>query len=492
MFKKPTKKQFLIRRVLLSILATVSVLIIVTASILFMLGYRLDSDNGRLEQGALLQFNSTPDAAQVWIDGTYIGSQTSTKQTIVAGQHSIRMVKEGYEDWNRTLNLEAGTLTWLDYARLVPRDRPVQRVMPFETLVSLQFSPDLKWGLAHRAANSPTFDFIDLRSEQVKSTQITIAPTLYAEGTVAGAAHQFSVSKWSSGGRYAIVKHVYGDNRTEWLMVDTQDVARSVNITTSLNVDLAEVQFASNSGMGLFGLTTDGVLRKLDLSGGTISRGLVTHVKTFTVFEENSVVGYTGADPADATKTVVGTYRDGDSASRILRSSTDAQISYRIDVGRYFGDDYVAIAENNKVTILVGSVPGTSTQENTLRKFAELELGQIVTQLSFSPRSSYVLAQAGSGFMSYELEHKRSATGSFTVAEGKTPSALKWLSSSQLWNDDGDTVTMRDFDGTNVYGIMPSVAGFDATLSQNGRFFYSVGQNADGGLQLQRVRMILN
>ena len=49
MFKKPTKKQFLIRRILLSVLATFSVVTIVTVTILSMLGFRLDSGNGRLE-----------------------------------------------------------------------------------------------------------------------------------------------------------------------------------------------------------------------------------------------------------------------------------------------------------------------------------------------------------------------------------------------------------------------------------------------------------
>ena len=132
MFKKPTKKQFLIRRIVLSSIATLAVIIIATAAILFMLGYRLDGSNGRLEQGALLQFDSQPNGADVHIDNSNIGSQTATKQTVVAGTHSVRMSRAGYQDWNRTLDLAAGTLTWLDYTRFVPNERHVEQVAQYE------------------------------------------------------------------------------------------------------------------------------------------------------------------------------------------------------------------------------------------------------------------------------------------------------------------------------------------------------------------------
>lgn len=491
MFKKPTKKQFLIRRIAISVLATISVLIIATFSILFILGYRLDSGNGRLEQGALLQFNSNPTGAQVWIDGAYIGSQTATKQTVIAGNHSIRMVRNGYEDWNRTLSLDAGTLTWLDYARLVPSERPVQSVLSYATLAELKFSPDLKSALALQNRESPTFELIDLRAQEVKTSTITLSGQTYTDATTADVSHVFSINKWSTGGRYVIIKHTYNDT-VEWIMLDTQDANRSVNITTELNVDLADVKFASNNGTGLYGLTTEGVVRKLDISGGTISRGLITHVQRFSVFEESSVVSYVGQDPTDAASKVVGIYRDGDSASRVLRSSSDPNTTFNIATTRYYGDDYVAIAQNTQVSILAGSLPSASSQDaSSLRPLATLDLTGNTTALSFSAKGDYLLAQSNAQFTSYELEHARSETGVVAVAEGQGASRLKWLDNAHIWNDDNGSLIMRDFNGINAHSIMSVASGFDASLSPNGRYFYAVGVKNDGTYQLQRVRMIL-
>ena len=103
---------------------------------------------------------------------------------------------------------------------------------------------------------------------------------------------------------------------------------------------------------------------------------------------------------------------------------------------------------------------------------------------------SYVLAQAGASFASYELEHKRLAQSTQTLAADQTAQPLRWLSEAQLWSDSASALSMRDFDGNYTHTIMPIAPGFDASLSQNGRFFYGVGKS-ETGYHLQRVTMIL-
>ncbi len=489
MFKKPTKKQFIIRLILLSSIATLAVIIIATSAILFMLGYRLDGGKG-LEQGALLQFDSQPSGADVYVDGLNINSRTASKKTVVAGTHSVRMTKTGYQDWNRTLDLDAGTLTWLDYILLVPKELPVQTVTDYEKLVGLTISPDSKWALAQEVAATPTFQLVDLRSEEVKISDLSLPTTSYSEAGTKGVKHSFSMVSWDSGSRYVLVKHLYRE-QTEWLVVDTQNISQTTNVTRLLSVNFKDLQFASTSGKTLYGLTTDGAIRKVDVAAGTISRAFVSHVDTFTTFD-NSVISYVGVDSNDATKRVAGVFRDGDEAPHVLRSVSSEDVVLKIATGKYFSDDYVAIAEGNIVTILKGRYPSSSSQDNSsLADFATLQLTGAVSALSFSPRGDYVVAQSGESFKSYEIEHNRTDGGAVTVPDGEAAETLQWLDIAHLWNDDGGTLTMRDFNGINVYSIMTVAPGFDASLSQSGRFFYGVGKS-DTGYHLQRVKMILN
>jgi len=490
MFKKPTKKQFIIRRIILSSVATLAVIIIATASILFMLGYRLDGGNGRIEQGSLLQFDSTPNGANVFVDGRNIGSQTATKQTVLAGTHTVKMTKTGYQDWNRTLTLDAGTLTWLDYTRFVPKDRPVESVTTYEALAGVRFSPDKKWALIEETATKPQFRLVDLRSTDVKTSTLDLPVETYAEATTEGVVHSFSITSWDTGSRYVLVKHLYND-QTEWLVVDTQNVSQTVSVTKLFNVGLHDVQFASTNGKVLYGLTNDGTLRKIDIAAATLSRSFVTHVESFSIYD-NTTISYVGADPSDATKRVVGVYRDGDESSHILRSVADSDTALKIAASRYFSDDYVAIAEGNVVTILKGSYPSSSSQDNSsLKKFASMELAGAVSHLSFSPKGGYVVAQSGETYKSYEIEHRHAYAGMLAVKDGQTAPTLKWLDVAHLWNDEGGSLIMRDFDGSNIYSIMTIEPGFEASLSQNGRFFYAIGKN-DQGYHLQRVKMILD
>jgi hypothetical protein len=399
------------------------------------------------------------------------------------------VTKTGYEDWNRTLNLEAGTLTWLDYIRLVPKSRTPQTVANYSSLVSMKASPDLRSLLVQERADVPTFQLVDLRSEQIRSTSLTLPANAYSEAGIPGVAHTFVIDRWNNGGRYALVKHMYRD-QVEWLVVDTENVDQTINITSVLSVGFKDVRFAGTNGRTLYGLTNDGVVRKIDLSNATLSRALITNVDSFDMYE-TSILSYVGTDPADSTVRVAGVFRDGDENAHILRRVDSLDIVVKIAVGRYFGDDYVAIAEGSEVSILKGDYPTSSSEEATsLKDFATLELPAAVTHLTLSPDSDYVVAQAGTAFMSYEIEHRRLTAGSITAAEGIAATPLRWLDNAQIWNDDAGLLMMRDFDGSNAYAIMPVASGFDATLSQNGRFFYSIGV-AENGFSLQRVKMIL-
>ena len=486
MYKKPSKQQLLLRRIAMSVVASLLVVITVTITVLFMLGYRFDS--GSIEQGALLQFDSSPNGADVWVDDKLVNGRTATKQTVLSGQHTVTMAKNGYEEWTRTLNLAAGTLTWLDYIRFIPVDRPAEEVLTYENLVSATFSPENRWVLAQETADQPVFQLIDLRSETVTASALTISQDLITDATTEGVAHTYAVKSWNSGGRYVLIKHSYGD-KTEWLTLDTQDRANDRNITRSLSIDLQDVAFMGTNGTTFYGLAIDGTLRKLDVNASTISGALISQVQSFTLFD-SSIIQYIGVDTATNTK-LVGVYRDGDSAPHVLRSGAAMDTPLAIAATRYYSKDYVAIAEGAAVTILRGSYPGSSDQDaSSLQELSVLPLQGAVTSLSFSPEGDFMLVQSGAEYFSYELEHLRAATGTVSADVNGTIESLRWLDEAHLWSGIGEGLVMRDFNGINAHQIMNVTPGFGASLSQNGRFFYGI-HRTDAGFVLQRVTMVL-
>ena len=485
MYRRPSKKQQVIQRTLGLIAMVVSVLVIVTATILFILGYRIDSMNGRLEQGALVQFDSTPPGAKVSIDGVSINAETPTKRSILDGAHSFLVERDGYRPWAKSLTLEAGTLTWLDYIRMVPTDLRRETVRTYDAVATMKAAPDLETLLVQPVATEPALERIDIRAQAVVPTTITLPETLYSGADDEETTHTFALDEWDESGRYILMKHTFNQS-TEWLVIDTEDVNRSTNISRLLSINLSDVQFASTNGNILFGLT-DGVIRKLDLSNATISRGLVTRVESFQMYDANTLT-YVGIDPADETQRVAGLYRDGDSEPRVLRSAPLAS-TLRIDTSQHYNDDYVAIAEDRDVTILKGQYPSSPQDVSSLERFGEFTAPAAIDQVTFSPEGDYLVAQSGSAFQSFEVEYKRVNSATVDIETDRAPQ-LRWLDEAYVWAVYDGVMSMREFDGTNANAIIPAVPGTDVTLSQNGRYIYALSKT-DDTFRLERVTMIL-
>ncbi len=464
-----------------------SVLTIVGILIFLILGYRLDTDSGQIQQGALVQFETIPAGATVKIDGKTLGSKTSTKSNVLAGTHTFVMQRDGYEPWQKTLDIKAGTLTWLDYGRLVPKNRKAEAVASYPTVYNSLATLEGKTMIIQQAPAIPSYQIVDLRSDEIKSSTIVIPAAFYSEAATPGVAHTFTINQWDTSGRYVLIQHTYSDKK-EWLVMDTKDVNATKNVTKLLDLDMSQIVFSGTSGNILYALSA-GDIRKLDLSAGTISRSLVTNATSFELYETN-VITYVGVDPSDAKKTVVGLYREGDTMTHVLRSVPTTEVPIRITTSRYFNQDYVAIAEGNKVDILSGTYPSQGSDNSSLTKFASFTFSQTVGSMSFSPNGDYLLVQSGANFESYDIEHQRVSTYTVATDPGVTVGPVKWLDDDHTWSDYGGTLIMREFDGANATIINQAATGQTAVLTQNDRYMYSIGTTATG-MQLQRVRMVL-
>ena len=85
--------------------------IIVTAVILTFvaMGYNLDK-NGELGQSGLVQLRSFPSGASITIDGDTILPRTTASRMLSAGDHTIKLTKDGYDSWEKTITSESGRL----------------------------------------------------------------------------------------------------------------------------------------------------------------------------------------------------------------------------------------------------------------------------------------------------------------------------------------------------------------------------------------------
>ena len=97
-------------RILLTILTFIVVFTLGTAAFMYARGYRLNLRENSINPTGLLVLKSDPDGAQIFIDNE-LKSATNTTMSLPPGMYDIRIEKEGYISWIKTLEIKAEIVT---------------------------------------------------------------------------------------------------------------------------------------------------------------------------------------------------------------------------------------------------------------------------------------------------------------------------------------------------------------------------------------------
>ena len=488
MYHPPSKRKQLTQRIVTYSFMTVATLGLVTMLVFIMLGYQFDNGDGKIEQGGLMQFDTQPNGADVTIDGTSFGTRTPSKSTVSSGQHYVTMSRSGYDTWRKSVSVEPGSVLWLSYARLIPNKLTPANVAEFSTVSSTAVSTDSKWMVVKEAPETPVVRLADLSRDTVKVTNLTLPEESYTH-PAEGKTQAFILDKWDVASRYVLVKHVYDDDKIEWLVVDTQDASKTVNVTKLLDINASKLIFSGSNSKVMYAQTGTDV-RKLDLGAATLSRPLISNVAEFTTYDR-SMLTYTTLRDAATGKRSVGYYEDGADAPHDIRTFTDDGTPLlHVALGKYFGDMYEAVAYGDTVTVYKGDLP-EGKNDKPLGEVAKMAMSGGAQYLSMKTNGRFTVAQNGAMDKVYDLELKKETT---MTLKGSAPVTLetKWIDDYMPWSDRDGTLRLYEFDGANQHDIMPVAPGFTATLSPNDKYLYGVNKAANGTFHLERVQMILS
>lgn len=490
MYRQPSKRRLLLQRIAVYGLMTISTVGLVTVLIFIMLGYQFNRNDGKIEQGGLVQFETRPSGADVTIDGVNFGSQTSTKSTLTAGSHAIKMTRSGYADWQKTVSVVPGSVLWLNYARLIPSDLKVANVADFATVSSTAASEDNKWMAIKEDPSTPVIRLANLTQDTIKMTNLDLPAASFTHPG-ADKPQTFTLEKWDPTSRYLLVRHTYED-KLEWIVVDTQNVSETKNITTQLGVNASKVVFSNANSAILYALI-DTTVRKIDVGDNTLSGPLLTNIADFSLYDRSTITYVSLLDPMTRARTI-GYYDDGAKKARTLRSySDDGTLPLHLAIGKYFDDVYAAISYGENIEILKGDLPRSDTDTpSVMQPAGTMTLPGGAQYLTIKTDGRFVIAQAGATTATYDLELKKMTT---TTLKGTSEvvKELDWLDNYMPWSDRDGMLRFYEFDGANQHDIMPVTPGFSVTLSPTGKYVYGIVASKDGTkFHLERARLILN
>lgn len=467
---------------------SIIILVLVAALMLVIMGYRFNRLDGKLEQGGLLQYDSRPNGADVYVDSARLANRTANKITISAGNHTIRMTKDGYNDWSKDVTIKAGAVLWLNYTRFVPKDKQIDTVATASSMTSAAVSGNQRLVAFKDDPATPSVSVASIDGDTPKVEKYDLASGSFT--APADAKNQaFSIDSWDGDARYLLIRHTYDGDKSEWLMLDTQGDKSTLNITTSMGVTIGSAEFVSGNSRALYILETNGELRRIDLGAKTISAPIITNVAEFYQYDRSTITYATKIDDTTKKRTI-GYITNGASKARTLKTYADlGDTPLHLRIGHYFDKTYVAIAYGETLDITSGDLPSSdSTDVSKQVQVASVTIPGGVTKLAFSPDTQrFVSAETPTSITTYDLELNTLGSAKIENANGR---GIQWVDREHFVSNTGE-MALYDFDGTNRQVLTSGGLSLPVVITPNNKYMVVFTQDAHGA-HLQRIKLLLN
>lgn len=429
------------------------------------MGYHLNEE-GKLEQSGLVQVESTPDGASVIIDGEVLPNKTATNKILKEGQHAVKIEKPGFTSWQKTVSAHPGFLTKLSYPRLYKLERKAETISTFETAPDTFSVSENRDVILTSTNDSLKIQLLKINSSLAKSSEIDLSKLL------AGSTGKKDILEWNKNSSRIILRFVKNDV-PHFAIVDLEYPDRSLDLTSTFDIQISELHFANDYGDRLF-VTEDSHLRTIALADKQISGILVENIKTFSNLGEKVLI----VTNTKEGKKQISLYDAGNKSTLPLFTSSAKTV--RPLLSEYIGRFTIALAEDNNITIYRGNLP--SEKEKTLPEPVGKYTVDFGTPESFSmqAKNQIVFSTLGTNFAVFDLENYSASSFSLPV------DLTFWADEYTIGLVSDEVLTVYDFDGTNRIDLGKAEAGFPATISKDGDFLYLVRKNTNNELELIR------
>jgi hypothetical protein len=467
MHHKEAAKRHSRRVILTNILVVLTVVLLAGILVLYTMGYRLNRSL-TLEQMGLLRVNSLPTGAQVLVDGDPSGKRTAARLELSEGSHRIGVSRAGYDIWERTVAVRAGSVVWLDYVLLLPQQINEELVtkLPEESWSQLARDGAI-WVVAADGAPEQ-WTVVDTARNRVLNIKHGIPVVEGRNETL-----NLSLIDLSDDGALALVQR---ESRTAAANRPTQ-------VTTKISYWLVEVSNGRSTELPLLASRAWAEVRFADRTGRSFY--LLDQANTLWLYDnklanERQVatdvarVERRGAQLLYTVRKEDGPYEawlfDTNNDRRMLMQREE-DFSWVVTV--YMGDTYIVAADGAK--LMAGKITESERRVVAETQFAGLPDLYVAGRM--------LVATVDGNFVSYDLENEIA-----TLFQPNLTWLGGWLTEGVLygWNDEQMIVT--DFDGYNRRTVVPMQAG-SPVVETSGHYLYYLVDGEDDSTEMRRFRL---
>ena len=413
--------------------------------------------NGDVIQNGLTFFSSQPSPANIYINGKKQPVSTNTRLGLPAGIYDVKLTRDGYRDWRRSINLEGGSVKHYDYPFLIPKKLVTRKVQTFPTAPGMMTqSPDRRWLLIHPSGEMTNIILYDLKNPDKPATELILPSGVL---TPASVNESWQLSEWSSDNQHVLLQHNY-DGKSEFVVVDRLNPEESLNINNTLSVVPSKLTLRDKKH--------DKYYIHDQASGSLLTASLANPVPVEAIQKViayksygNDTILYITAHQAPQARALVKMLNLRNKKTITVRSLPAAE-TYVLDLTRYSDEMYVAAGATTDSRVYVFKDPVRQKVIQPEQAPAPEQVLHVVNPnyLSFSTSAQFIMAQTGNRFGVYDSENEVGFNYSTLPAIDLPQTHASWMDGNRLVYASGGQLLMLDYDNQNTQTLMPISPGF--------------------------------
>lgn len=439
-------------------------------------------------RNGLLFVDSKPLSSNVYINDKQ-DKRTDARFVLPEGTYNLRLSEPGYRDWQKSIDVIGGSVTYHIYPRLFPVNITKQTTATYaqQPKITTQ-SPNRRWVLASANNVDPIFNLTDTAEAKDPPTQITIPETAISKQDMATAT--FKVVEWSSDNRRFLLQKSLPDGGVQYVLVDRERPEESVNLTTKLSLAQgASIRLRDKKYDQYYILdSSTKLLRRATLNAGIEPVIVADGVISYAPYESNIILYATESGAQSGTYAV----RILDGATNYLLQPVSASATVLLDIAKYEGDWFYVVGSNAQeaTQVYINPLQNSSNTDETGVIRAQLRLTLPAPRFAnFSDNARFIGVQNEKSFTVYDAELQTIYTFDSPVALPKDGAA--WMDGHRFHVVSSGNEHVFEYDGNNHQTLIESKDGMRSYYDRDYVRLFTFVPQADSSLTYQVSNLTL-
>ncbi|HET9098518.1 MAG TPA: PEGA domain-containing protein [Candidatus Saccharimonadales bacterium] len=434
--------------------------------------------NGSVIQDGLVFFSSQPNPANIYINGTLQPQSTNARIFLPSGIYDIKLTRNGYQDWTRSITVDGGAVEHFDYPMLFPIKLTTTQLKSYSSAPGLMTqSPDRRWLLVEKPGSITDFDLIDLSTpNQPVTTALSIPSNILSKAT---SAESWKLDAWADDNQHILLSHEF-DGKSEYILVDRADPTQSVNLSSTLPIGQDQLTLNNKKYDSYYAYNpSDDTLSSVSL-GDTSLKPVLSHVLAFKSYGDNTVL-YVTNNGAESGKVLVKIDQAG---TRYTIRSLPAGTGYLVDLTTYSGTLYVAVGSKSDNRVYIYQDPVSFITSNPGQGLAPIWVLNVPqpTYLSFSASAQFIIAENGTDYASYDIQNNLGYLYDDPTRPLDPPQAnVSWMDGDRVTYVSNGKIVVQEYDNKNFRALVPASSDYLPAFSTNYRYLYTLTSDGSSG-----------